>query len=225
MNKSLLLMTVASTGMAQKLPVTIGGGGLFHADFSNFRAGIPYARIVEFSQKDFAAGGHLSVEAFMCELGVNFRRGTLHIDRTDYVAAGWSEEFTMPTLLRTAFKNKVSVLDLNLFVGKYPFKISESVNFFPQIGLCYQMFLSMKNGNETGIKYSDFNALLYKHGGGFDFFITNSILFRTEALFVLRLNNNYEKQIKRLLGSHRFSLGYGAEIKIGIRYILNYNRI
>ena len=232
-----LLITVTSAATAQKLPMTIGGSSVFHVDYAKFnvtdysRSNQGELRKLVFSQTIVTGGEYLSFEAFMCELGVGLWSGRSTVRTDMYNNSFRHDEGSLMenppglNVISGLGRYDIMGMDLNLFLGKYPFRLGERVSFFPQIGICYQITLSMKNEAAAyGIKVGDFNALSFKPGGGFDFAITDKLLLRAEALFALRLDTNYERQLKKQFNSDKASVGYGPEIKFGVRYKFNKQR-
>jgi opacity protein-like surface antigen len=195
------LLAVCGPAVAQ-IPVSIGAAGIWHSEFSGVSGEIN-GTDMSFNQKFSVKGGYVSIEAFTCELGIGYWEGISEIDG-HY------------SLFRNAMKYDVKGLDLSVFVGKYPFRVSGRLTVFPQAGVNYKIFLSIKDNRKVAVSsIGDYNALSFKPGGGMDFHIAEHLSLRLEALFVLRLDNRYERELKKDIES--LPISYGPEIKLGLR--------
>jgi hypothetical protein len=219
------MLTVAamSAASARQFPMTVGGSGTIRADFakftvddrSNFDAASHTGRLrrLVYSQTSVAAGEYMSFEAFMCEAGAGLWSGRTTVRTTEIeggrtTSADNLEHSDFPSIFYGLGKYDVVGMDLSLFAGKYPFGLGRRVNFFPQAGICYQMVLAITNVPSRIMRASDFNVLSFKQGGGFDFTIAKRLLLRAEALFVLRLDSEFEKRLKSQYNSSKASVGY-----------------
>jgi hypothetical protein len=198
-----LLMAILVLGGASASP-TFGlsaGGGVF-ADlgmgggFESKSTGK-----VEVYMPGIACGGFAFFDATYAELSLGFSGGLGrflvgdHLERIDF-----------------------SIMNLNIsLLGKYPFEIGTKWTIFPLLGIDYQLMLSAKGEDEYEVKASDFNALWFKLGAGFDHSFTEQIYLRFSTLYGIRLPNQFEKDAVDQLNADVL-LGQGLTIKLAIGY-------
>jgi hypothetical protein len=120
----------------------------------------------------------------------------------------------------------LSALSIGL-LGKYPIALSDALTLFPARGIGYDLVLSAKIDGTTYQKDGDdapgdFSALWIKAGAGVDVALTAKLYFRGEALFGIRLANQYEKDLVDLYDRYNVdmstSLGLGPTVKLGVGY-------
>lgn len=201
-----LLMTILVLGGAFALP-TFGlsaGGGIF-ADLG-IGGGYEYSSLgtstkVEAYMPGFAGGGFAFFDATYAELSLGF-------------SGGLGRFLIGDDLERIDF----SIMNLNIsLLGKYPFEIGTKWAIFPLLGIDYQLMLSVKGEDEYEVKASDFNALWFKLGAGFDYSFTEQIYLRFLTLYGIRLPNRFEKDAVEQLDANVL-LGQGLTIKLAIGY-------
>ena len=102
-------------------------------------------------------------------------------------------------------------------LGKYPFKINSNIVLFPLLGIDYNIVLfGVVDGEVDSTDASLFNQLGFLAGGGIDYFITDSLFLRGEALFHLRLPTRFMTSMA-LLGASA-TVGMGPQVKVGLGY-------
>jgi len=196
---AILVLSGAFASPTFKLSV---GGGIF-ADLGTGGGFESSTEKVEVYMPGIAGGGFAFFDATYAELSLGFSGGLGRI-------LIHSENHSInddPYLSITSFN--ISLL------GKYPFEIGTKWTIFPLLGIDYQLMLSVED--EYGVKASDFNALWFKLGAGFDRSFTEQIYLRFSTLYGIRLPNQLEKDAVDQLDASVL-LGQGLTIKLAIGY-------
>jgi hypothetical protein len=202
--KKLVLFSVFAAlvaGGAFALPefkLGAGAGGYFTGDFAGGVKGDGYSTFTPY----FAGGGFAFFDATYAELSLGI--------------FGGSGEWQTHRNNRPTVYSDVSLagLDIGLLV-KYPFFIKK-FSIFPLLGINYRAVFSAKMEDEEFDNPEDLGALWFKFGGGLDYFFTDNIFLRGEALYGLRLKNEFEDDNSGSGVDSR--LGHGLEVKIAVGY-------
>jgi len=210
-NWLVLLMTILVLGGAFALPrfgLSAGGGGFVDMglgggyEFSNSSG---QSTKVEAYMPALAGGGNAFFDATFVELSLGFSGGFgrfLIRDGDDLERVDFS----------------ITKLNISL-LGKYPFEIGTKWAIFPLLGIDYQLMLSVKGEDEYEIEASDFNALWFKLGAGFDCSFTEQIYLRFSTLYGIRLPNQFEiDAVDRLDANVLLGQGLTARLAIGYRF-------
>lgn len=228
----ILVLAVCIAGSAfAEFRFSIGAGGYFTSDFGGGAdAQLSGPVYYEHSIKTpyFGGGGFLFFDLSFAELSFGFfgAKGEMNSSRNINVSGASLIKYSK------AFSTTYSGMDFGLFF-KIPFSIGDKFSLFPLLGIDYLVMSSVK---VEDIEYSDptdFSALWFKTGIGFDFLVNKHLFFRLNALYGLRLPNKFDLDeagslkleydiVDAILGSrsgrHGPNLGHGLTVKLAIGY-------
>jgi len=232
---ALLLVALTAGGVFAQLPLSAGFGGFFGGDFGGgYEYSESYRGEVEkegYKLPYFGGGAYAFLDAGFLELTLGIYAGKVRVkeywyeeDDGEYEFGEYSSSYMSPSIVN---------LNIGLF-GKYPIELGNKLTVFPLAGIDYALTLSAKDkdGNDFYDDYyptrdgtpSDFSALWFKIGGGFDFALTEQIYLRFKALYGIRLASKIEKDLKEMYsdydeGKVKTRLGHGIDIKLAIGFM------
>ncbi|MDR2509010.1 MAG: outer membrane beta-barrel protein, partial [Spirochaetaceae bacterium] len=198
--------------------LSAGVGGFFGSDFgggAEASATMPVVGKIDMTMETpyLGGGGFVFFDATYAELSLAFFGGTMK-NKSD------------------GTETDSSIMNFNIgLLGKYPIAVGEKLKVFPLLGIEYDICLSAKD--EDGNEYEgmggdgdggpgDFSALWFKLGGGLDFALTEKLYLRFEALYGLRLENKFEKDMKDYLepmdSDAKTRLGHGLTAKLALGF-------
>jgi opacity protein-like surface antigen len=201
--KRILLIVMIGIGLvsfAWSLDFSIGAGGYIANDFGG---GIE-SRISFLGQSVtaslpmpyFGGGGYVFFDAtyFETSFGMYFGGGEWELDAGSPI----NQKLNIG-------KFEFQALHIGL-LGKYPFAIAPKIKLFPLLGFDYSIVLTAKLEGQEVDNPKDWNHFTFKFGGGSDFFITDSLFLRLEALYGIRLatkaEQTYADDIKSLINQY-----------------------
>jgi len=207
---------IAVNSFAQEeFKVSYGGGGYFTNDFGGgVEAKVAGIKVYDYKTPYFAGGAFVFYDTIYFELSLGF-----------LVTSGEWEEYAFGV---GTVKHNVTSTGFDFgALGKYPFAVSEKISIFPLFGIIYRFIQSVKFDGETVAGAGDLSTLWLKFGGGFDCSFTNDIFLRIGALYGIRLENQFERDMSNLIdnllggmASINNLLGHGLDIKLAIGYRL-----
>jgi hypothetical protein len=200
--------------------LSIGGGGLFTADFTSWT--IPDLDPKDSHDSTTAGGGFgLFFDATYVEVDLALVFGSTDATNKDF-----------------EYVNPINTTALRIgALGKYPISLSDKVTFFPLLGLDWHIVLDAtqdgeklydsdakdSDGNDTSAT-NELSALWIKLGVGADFALTDKLFLRGEFLYGLGLNNKSERdQIKSWKDKYdktATALDHGLDVKVLVGYKL-----
>jgi opacity protein-like surface antigen len=202
--------------------LSIGGGGLFSADFTSWTA--PDLDPKDSMDQTTAGGGFgLFFDATYVEVDLAMVFGSTKYNNKDSEKLFLDDKSINQTALRIGA------------LGKYPISLSDKVTFFPLLGLDYHIVLNATLDGEDPYKdkkdadgndmtaTGELSALWIKLGVGADFALTDKLFLRGEFLYGLGLNNKSERdQIKSWKDNDTTAtaLDHGLDVKVLVGYKL-----
>ena len=206
MKKYIILLTIifapAALLSAADFSLSTGGGGLLGYTFTRYT--LEGGNVTSTQSMDrLNYGGSVFFDATYGELAVMFQGGSnSYAEKMDYAAN---------TLSNGKGKGYEASLGFSL-LGKYPFRVSDKIAWFPLLGIEYQIALVEKRQPEGGITYnrtksyyledndkngkpyplSAWNSWWIDVGAGLDYNITGPLFLRSALIFGFRLRTNYE---------------------------------
>ena len=203
-----LLALTASGAFAQGLPFGMGGGVLLDDSFSSgFKSDS-----ADFKINKFSYGGFIFFDASYVEADIYVTSGAVNNHSINYYGGSEEHLYFSSTDIQLGFS----------LLGKYPIDLG-SIIIFPLLGVSYNVVLSHKNEfGEKLEKPSEWSQFGLSGGIGFDFYQTNSLYFRIEALFQIlfpsKVTRDQIDSIKSGGENAKAALGFGPVIKMGVGY-------
>ncbi|MCL2719734.1 MAG: hypothetical protein FWD47_00150 [Treponema sp.] len=204
LKKGLLVLILAAlvAGGAFAFDMSAGGGAVLGY---NFGGGLEEKGILpertEFPSFSIGAFGFIDLTYIEASVGFLYNPGDMKVTIPGFGSA--SVDFNTTSLFFS-------------LLGKYPIDLG-FLTVFPAAGIEYQLVLSAKmagiNANDAG----DLSALWFRLGGGLDFSLGGGMYIRGTALYGLRLNNKFEKDIAQLFDENR-KMGHGIQIRAAIGF-------
>jgi opacity protein-like surface antigen len=206
--KRILLIVIIVTGLVSfawgqnALDFSIGGGGYISNDFGGgFESRISFlgqSITATLPMPYFGGGGYVFFDATYLETSFGM-----------FFGGGEWEIATSSPLNQTQRIGKFEFQGLHIgLLGKYPFAINPKAKLFPLLGFDYTIVLTAKLEGQEVDNPKDWNHFIFKFGGGSDFFITDSLFIRLEALYGIRLTTKAEQD-------------YADDIKTMLLYLIN----
>jgi hypothetical protein len=123
-------------------------------------------------------------------------------------------------------------LNLSLLL-KYPFRVHERISVFPLVGIDGQIalgdfddnlrrdFQTIANlGYEVPTLGEFWNSLWLRFGVGADFFLTDKIFLRSEALYGFKFNSAYESRMADYWKEDIRGVANGVHIRLAVGYMI-----
>ena len=215
-----------------KFRLSAGVGGFVSSDFGGgmeASATVPVLGAFESTTKVpyFGGGGFVFFDAAYAELTLGVFHGGGKMKSTTTLGGQ-----SVPTMPNTEVDISGTYLNIGL-LGKYPFALSNKLSLFPLLGLEYDVCLSVKKegagSDQTDGSAGDYNMLWFKLGAGVDFDLTEKIYLRFEALYGIRLEAEFEKDMVSAAKAQAASmniagadvnarLGHGLTAKLAVGY-------
>jgi len=210
----LVLAIIATGGAFAQL--SVGGGLLFDYSLGNGQDGTIMGSGDSFKvdRNNMSVGGFVFFDAQYVKVDISFAYGQID----NILSIGDQETLYLGNLMQLGFD----------IIGKYPIPLGK-VSLFPMLGLGYNLVLSsdmetLVNINEIAFveddkptEWSQFGLLA---GIGADFWLTESLFIRAEALANIRLppQRFIDAMDNPGYGSIGNTIGIGPRIKLGIGY-------
>jgi hypothetical protein len=196
-----------------------GGGGAFFAFEPS--GGVKYDNYAGYSGLEtktnwFGGGIHGFFDATYGELSVGLMYGGFNSDTTLYA----------PILNKYSVKDNGTAMMASIeLLGKFPFGITDKITLFPLLGVEILPFINAWNEDGDAVSDpGDLTAIYFRLGGGMDFYFTDNLFLRAEALYGVRLSNKYEEDAKDLYKkSYGGTAGeaifaHGGKVKVAVGY-------
>jgi hypothetical protein len=203
---------------AAPFSLSAGGGGLLGYTFTRYtleaEAGSDgHIKSVQTMDR-FNYGGFLFLDGTYGVFAVSFRRGQNSYEETIDTPYGNTNDIGAGTEMALGFS----------LLGKYPFRLTQKITWFPLLGVEYQMALLEQRTpqgdtvhdrskgelaadlDKDGKPYalSAWNSLTVDLGAGLDYQIKGPLFVRNEFLFSIRLETPYETGAKEMT-KHQFN--------------------
>jgi opacity protein-like surface antigen len=208
MKKTIMTLLIAAliggSVFAQGLEMSMGGGGALNMLFSEYK---PKGGGDSSKSSTIGGGIFLFFDITYAEIDLDLLFGNQKTDAdgdkgTDMTHFGFS------------------------VLGKYPFKLSETMALFPLVGIDYQIFMGGKDKNsDMEIKPSDLkddmagmlDFFSIAVGLGADFSLSSNLYIRPEFLWNFKLLSKAEDKMKDLYDS-QFTSGPRLKIAVGYKF-------
>jgi len=213
-----ILVTLVTTGAFAQM--SAGVGVFYNADIGGSGANLSvpgFGSVLDYEAKHNGFGIYGYFDAAYIELSLGTLWGIYKR------SLGGSEE-----LEEYFYSEEFRLQSLHLgLLGKFPIQLSNNLTLFPAVGIDYQMYSSLKQGNTIYTNAGDFSSLWFRFGGGVDVGINESMYFRGTILYGIKLNSKYDKEteddfnfIKNYLGvgSVEYKKAHGLQIKAAIGF-------
>jgi hypothetical protein len=227
MKKLFLLMaaacvTVTAFAEAPEFGLSLGGGGLFGANFSYW--GVEDESPGSLNRYDttgMGGGIYGLFDLTYAELNVGLLYGRTSEDN--------------PSVINPDDPADTLALQFGLY-GKYPITLSKTFTLFPMLGAEYELALwAAKNDGKRSVDFKDIHfpvggggqtakavealsTVWFKAGVGMDTYFTEHVFLRMELLYGVRLNNKTEKYLLDTRQDADFALGHGGNFKLAVGY-------
>jgi len=190
-----------------------GGGGYFTSDFGG---GVEvtaegFGNVGEI-KTPYAGGGIFSfLDAKFIELSYGF-----------FFAGGKWEEKEYVTFLNENYNIFIIGSDIGI-LGKIPISLNERLSFFPIFGINYRSISTALFNGELVSDANKINSLWFKFGVGMDSSLGGNLFLRLNALYGVRLENKFEREMASLFESIAPGIaktnnlrGHGLELKFAL---------
>jgi hypothetical protein len=208
----LVFVFMAIVGNGVFAQFSMGAGGYITSDFGGgVEASVYGIKAGSLKTPYFGGGAFVFADAKFIELNLGF-----------FGFGGEWEDYGYGVGTYT-YDISGSGVDIGL-LGKYPFTIRNRLLVFPLLGITYRAIVSAELDDIEADDPSDLNALWFKFGGGLDHSFTDKIYLRGEALYGVRLSNEFEDDLSDLLKTigpevnTEKLVGHGLEIKLALGY-------
>jgi hypothetical protein len=221
------LLVLAAAVFAADFGISVGGGALLWGNFTSsetdpavfMTSPVTVTNELAYDTKAFVAGAFLFADATYAELSAAYfaEIGTV-TGTSKTVTSGVPQEDPIDE----DYLSHVIIVDL---LGKYPFVLNEKFTVFPALGVGIKLPIA---GNKNSDKEHDVTwGVVGKAGAGLDFFITQALFLRAEALFAYQFASDQEAKIEQDPGTGKQTFDYqfkstgynlGPQVKIGVGY-------
>jgi opacity protein-like surface antigen len=215
-------LAVAAFAELPEFKLSVGGGGLFGANFSYW--GVEDKSLGDLNRYDttsMGGGFYGLLDVTYAELNIGLLFGKTGEDN--------------PSVLNPDDPMNTLALRFGLY-GKYPVILSNTFTIFPLIGGEYELALrAAKNegsrkmdfrdikfpvstGNQDANAVEALSTAWFKAGVGMDTHFSDHLFMRTELLYGIKLNNKSEKYQLDIRPDADFVIGHGGDFKLALGY-------
>ncbi|GMO57170.1 MAG: hypothetical protein Ta2A_02660 [Treponemataceae bacterium] len=208
-------LSAGSVFAAPEFRTSVGVGAIFTADFtSHLNKTITKGLSDQRGSADILGGAGAWIDLTYAEVSLGISFGNQF---STYKDAPGASKFLGDASM------KVDLLHGEL-LAKYPIALSDKVTFFPAVGIGFSIVLGRRyvgSGYPEILEKSlaEYNAMWSKGGVGADFALGRKLYLRTEALYGIRGNTQFEQRNDYdggLKNADYYIIGHGLDVKIGL---------